>query len=243
MTGELSGRTALITGSSRGIGAAIARALAACGADVVVHGRAPSAQAEKTRQQAAASGHRAVALFADLANPDEVERLVADATRALGSIDILVNNAAVARPLPIEQLTLKDWNEHVATNLTPVFVAMQAVLPGMRARRWGRVINISSIAAQARTVIGPHYAATKAGMLGMTRVYAELVAADGVTVNAIAPALIETDMLAGTAARPDMLPVARFGRPDEVAQAAILLATNGYITGQTLNVNGGLYMG
>jgi 3-oxoacyl-[acyl-carrier protein] reductase len=242
VTGPLSGRAAVVTGSSRGIGAAIAYALAEQGADVVVHGRAPSPHASATVERVASLGARVQALFADLCRAGEAERLIVEAGR-FGAIDILVNNAAIARATPIEELTRADWDEHVATNLTPVFVTMQAVLPGMRARGWGRIINISSTAAQARTVIGPHYAATKAGMLGLTRVYAGLVAADGVTVNAIAPALIETEMIAGTSARPEMLPVGRFGRPDEVAAAAVLLATNGYITGQTINVNGGLYMG
>jgi 3-oxoacyl-[acyl-carrier protein] reductase len=243
VSAALSGRVAVVTGSSRGIGAAIAYALAEHGADLVVHGRAPSRHALETVERITALGRRGRALFADLSRPDETERLIAESGAAYGSIDILVNNAAIARAISIDQLTRADWDEHLATNLTPVFVAMQAVLPAMRARRWGRIINISSTAAQARTVIGPHYAATKAGMLGLTRVYAGLVAADGVTVNAIAPALIETDMIAGTSARPDMLPVQRFGRPEEVAAAAVLLATNGYITGQTINVNGGLYMG
>ena len=243
MERALSGRVAIVTGSTRGIGTAIAKALADAGADVVLHGRRPSSHADAAQRAAAAAGTRVTMLFADLSQRGETERLIREATAAAGPIDILVNNAAIARAVPIEQLTLADWDEHVATNLTPVFVAIQAVLPGMRARRWGRIISISSTAAQARTVIGPHYAATKAGILGMTRVYAGMVAADGVTVNAIAPALIETDMIAGTTARPDMLPVGRFGRPEEVAAAALLLATNGYMTGQTVNVNGGLYMG
>ncbi len=243
VTAALSGRVALVTGSSRGIGAAIAVALAAEGADIVVHGRAPSAHASRTVDGIRALGRRAVAIFADISQTSETKKLIGESVAAFGAIDILVNNAAIARATPVDQLTLADWNEHVATNLTPVFVTIQALLPKMRERRWGRVINVSSIAAQARTVIGPHYAATKAGVLGLTRVYAGLVARDGVTVNAIAPALIETDMIADTPARPDMLPVNRFGRSEEVAAAAVLLATNGYITGQTINVNGGLYMG
>jgi 3-oxoacyl-[acyl-carrier protein] reductase len=154
-----------------------------------------------------------------------------------------VNNAAIARPIPIERITLADWNEHVATNLTATFVATQAVLPGMRERRWGRIINVSSAAAQMGGVIGPHYAATKAGQLGLTHGYAGLLAGEGITVNAIAPALIETDMIANVGrARPDVIPVGRLGTVDDVAAVAVLLATNGYITGQTFNVNGGWYM-
>jgi 3-oxoacyl-[acyl-carrier protein] reductase len=128
-------------------------------------------------------------------------------------------------------------------NLTSCFLTTQAVLPEMRARRWGRIINISSVAAQAGSIVGPHYAAAKAGQLGLTRGYAKLLAPEGITVNAIAPALIATDMVyANPNAKPDLIPVGRFGEVEEVADAAVMLAGNGYITGQTINVNGGWYM-
>jgi 3-oxoacyl-[acyl-carrier protein] reductase len=119
----------------------------------------------------------------------------------------------------------------------------QAVLPGMRARRWGRVINLSSVAAQAGSIVGVHYAAAKAGMLGLTRSYARVLAKEGITVNAIAPALVATEMVASNPiAKPDMIPIGRFGEVEEVADVAVMLAANGYITGQTINVNGGLYL-
>ena len=131
----------------------------------------------------------------------------------------------------------------LAINLKSVFLVTQAVLPKMRAARWGRIINLSSVAAQLGGVVGPHYAASKAGILGLTHSYALLLAKEGITVNAIAPALIETEMVTGNPnARADLIPVGRFGTVDEVADAAVLLATNGYITGQTINVNGGWYM-
>jgi 3-oxoacyl-[acyl-carrier protein] reductase len=239
----LAGRIALVTGSTRGIGRAIALALARNGADIVVHGRTASEDAASADVEIRRLGRRTTSIAADFVRPETAERLVRAAESALGPIDILVNNAAIARPIPIERVTLADWNEHVATNLTATFVATQAVLPGMRERRWGRIINVSSAAAQIGGVIGPHYAATKAGQLGLTHGYAGLLAADGITVNAIAPALIETDMIANVArARPDVIPVGRLGTVDDVAAVAVLLATNGYITGQTFNVNGGWYM-
>ena len=169
--------------------------------------------------------------------------LVETAVNRLGPIDILVNNAGIARPQPIADIGEQDWDEVIAVNLKSCFLVTQAVLPGMRKRRWGRIVNLSSVAAQVGGVVGPHYAASKAGMLGLTRYYASHLAGEGITVNAIAPALIDTDMVAAnpnaTAAR---IPVGRLGHVDEVAQVAVMLAGNGYITGQTLNVNGGWFL-
>jgi 3-oxoacyl-[acyl-carrier protein] reductase len=131
----------------------------------------------------------------------------------------------------------------IAVNLKSAFLLIQRVLPGLRARRWGRIINLSSVAAQTGGVTGPHYAASKAGLLGLTHSYARHLFKEGITVNAIAPALIETDMVtSGLKVNPEIIPVGRFGAPDEVAAVAVLLARNGYITGQTINVNGGWYM-
>ena len=155
----------------------------------------------------------------------------------------MVNNAGIAGPRRLEDLTEDDWDRTIAVNLKSCFLATQAALPGMRARRWGRIINLSSVAAQTGGVVGPHYAASKAGMLGLTRSYAQRLAKEGVTVNAIAPALVETEMVTSNPnASPDRIPVGRYGLPVEVAQAAVMLALNGYITGQTINVNGGWYM-
>jgi 3-oxoacyl-[acyl-carrier protein] reductase len=157
-------------------------------------------------------------------------------------VEILVNNAGIARPQPIEEITERDWNELIATNLTSCFLVSQAALPGMRARRWGRIINVSSVAAQVGGVVGPHCAASKAGMHGLTHFYAQALAKEGITANTVAPALIETEMVtANLNARPDRIPIGRFGRTDECAEVAVMLARNGYITGQTINVNGGWY--
>jgi 3-oxoacyl-[acyl-carrier protein] reductase len=154
-----------------------------------------------------------------------------------------VNNAGIARPQAIEDITEADWDETLTVNLKSCFLMTQAALPGMRSRQWGRIVNISSVAAQIGGVIGPHYAASKAGMLGLTRSYAQRLAKEGITVNAIAPALVETDMVTSNPnARPSLIPVGRFGLPAEVAQIAVMLATNGYVTGQTINMNGGWYM-
>ena len=162
---------------------------------------------------------------------------------ALGAVAILVNNAGIARARAWQEITEADWDETMAVNLKSVFLVTQAVLPNMRAAKWGRIINISSTAAQVGGVIGPHYTASKAGILGLTHSYASLLTKDGITVNAIAPALIETEMIASNPnIRPELIPIGRFGTSEEVAEIAVMLARNAYITGQTMNVNGGLYM-
>ena len=153
------------------------------------------------------------------------------------------HNAGIARPQPVEEIAESDWDELLDVNLKSCFLVTQAVLPGMRARQWGRIVNLSSVAAQVGGVVGPHYAASKAGMLGLTRFYAQRFAKEGITANAIAPALVETEMVTSNLnARPERIPMGRFGAVAEVADVAVMLATNGYITGQTINVNGGWYM-
>jgi len=168
---------------------------------------------------------------------------VATVETKLGPVAILVNNVGITRPQPVGEITEQDWDEIIAVNLKSVFLVTQAVLPKMRAARWGRMVNLSSVAAQTGGVVGPHYAASKAGILGLTHSYANLLAKEGITVNAIAPALIETEMVTGNPnARSDLIPVGRFGTVDEVADVVVMLARNGYVTGQTINVNGGWYM-
>jgi len=190
-----------------------------------------------------AFGRRAVTVGADVSVGREVSKLVKAAERELGPIDILVNNAGITRPQPLEEVTEEDWDDILTVNLKSVFLVTQAVLPSMRAARWGRIINLSSVAAQTGGVVGPHYAASKAGILGLTRSYAHLLAQEGITVNAIAPALIETEMVTSNPkARADLIPVGRFGTVEETAEVALMLAKNGYVTGQTVNVNGGWYM-
>lgn len=239
----LNGRIALVTGASRGIGRAIAIALAKAGADVAVNFRTRSGAAREVQAEAAGGGVRSIAVQADVSVRAEVERLVREVETSLGPIDILVNNAGISRPQKMEEITEEDWDELLSVNLKSCFLVTQAVVPGMRARRWGRIINLSSVAAQTGGVVGAHYASSKAGMLGFTRYCAKYFAAEGITANAIAPALIETEMSAlNPNASPAMIPVGRFGVVDEVAQVAVMLASNGYISGQTINVNGGWYL-
>lgn len=241
--GALTGKIALVTGASRGIGRAAALALARVGAEVAIGFHRRVDEAEGVVREIEALGRRAIAIAADVSNREEIERLVSRVERELGSIDILVNNAGVTRPQAIEAISDADWDDLIAVNLSSVFRVTQRVLPGMRSRRWGRIINLSSVAAQLGGVIGPHYAASKAGILGLTHSYAALLAKEGITANAIAPALIETEMIMGNPrVTPELIPLRRFGNVDEVSDVVVLLATNGYITGQTFNVNGGWYM-
>jgi 3-oxoacyl-[acyl-carrier protein] reductase len=239
---DLNDRVALITGASRGIGAAIAVALAKSGADVAVNYRQRTKDADEVCAQIRALGRRSVPMQADVSQSMAVRDMIARTEEELGSISIVINNAGIARQQRIEDITENDWNEIIDTNLKSTFLVTQAVLPHMRQQQWGRIINVSSVAAQTGGVVGPHYAASKAGMLGLTHSLANLLAKEGITVNAIAPALIETEMVTANAkASPAYIPVGRFGSVDEVASVAVLLASNGYITGQTINVNGGWY--
>jgi 3-oxoacyl-[acyl-carrier protein] reductase len=240
---DLAGRVALVTGGSRGIGRATALALAEAGADVAVNYRSSAAEAQQVCDLVAKLGRRTVKVGADVSVAAEAARLVRAVEAALGPIGVLVNNAGVSRPVTLETLTEEIWDTTIAANLKSVFLVTQAVLPAMRRQRWGRIINISSTAAQTGGIVGPHYAASKAGIHGLTHGYAAWLAPEGITANAVAPALIETDMIRGhSRATADRIPVGRLGRPEEIAQTVVLLARNGYITGQTVNVNGGAYL-
>jgi 3-oxoacyl-[acyl-carrier protein] reductase len=239
----LAGRIALVTGGNRGIGRAIALSLAREGADLAISYRSRATEAAATRSTIEAIGRRCAVIQANVAERADVERLVETIHGELGSVTILVNNAGITRPQPIDAISEDDWHELIAVNLTSAFLVTQRVLPDMRASRWGRIINLSSVAAQLGGVVGPHYAASKAGLIGLTHAYAAMLAKDGITANAIAPALIATEMVTtNPRARADLIPLGRFGDVEEVASAAVLLATNGYMTGQTISVNGGWYM-
>jgi 3-oxoacyl-[acyl-carrier protein] reductase len=239
----MNGRVALITGSSRGIGRAIALAFARAGADVAVNYVKRETEAREVESAILALGRKCACVRADVSRSEDVRRLVAEAEQAVGAADILVNNAGIIRPQAIEDITEPDWDELMAGNLKSCFLVTQAVLPRMRAQKWGRIINLSSVAAQLGGVVGPHYAASKAGLHGLTHYYARHLAKEGITVNTIAPALVLTEMVTSNPnAKPDLIPVGRFGQPDEVADVALMLSGNGYITGQTINVNGGWYM-
>lgn len=243
MSDDLTGKVALVTGASRGIGRAMAIALARVGADVGVNYRTHAEEANQVCGEIESAGRRTISVSADVSIFADVSRLVETVEQQLGQIAILVNNAGVTRPQPLEAITENDWDEILDINLKSMFLVTQAVLPKMRAAQWGRIINLSSVAAQRGGVVGPHYAASKAGILGLTHSYAHLLAKQGITVNAIAPALIETEMVTSNPnARPDLIPVGRFGTVDETSDVAVMLARNGYITGQTINVNGGWYM-
>jgi 3-oxoacyl-[acyl-carrier protein] reductase len=239
---SLHNRVALVTGGGRGIGKAISLALAEEGCDVAVNYVSRKADAEQTAEAIEALGRRALVVHGDVSKGADVKAFVAAVEKQLGPVDVLVNNAGRAAFESIEQMTEASWNDTLQVNLTSVFLATQAVLPGMRARKWGRIINLTSVAAQAGSVMAVHYSAAKAGVIAATKSYARLLAKEGVTVNAISPALIGTEMVASNPhIKPDMIPVGRFGRVEECADVAVLLARNGYITGQTISVNGGMY--
>src|SRR5690348_16092974 len=239
----LSGHVALVTGASRGLGKAIALALAGAGADVAVNYRVQAEAAESVAQSIRALGRKVIVVRGDVSLSADVERVVSTTEKRLGPIGILVNNAGIGRIIPADQVTEEIWNEYLRVNLTSVFLVTQRVLPGMRAAHWGRIINLSSVAAQYGGIIGPHYSASKAGILGLTRCYATQFAREGITCNALAPALIESDMVAGLpkdiASR---IPVGSIGSPEEVGRLAVLLAQSSFITGQTINPNDGMYM-
>ena len=240
-TVDLSGHVALVTGASRGIGRAIALALAEAGTDVAVNYHARVAEAEDVAQQIRALGRRAVTIAADVADGVAVAAMAATIRGSLGPIDLLVNNAGIGPAHGIEDLNEAVFDRTIAVNLKSAFLCIQAVLPAMRAARFGRIVNISSGAARGAGGIGVHYNASKAGMEGLTRGYAARLAAEGITVNAIAPSLIDTEMVAPIRANAARIPVGRMGTAEEVAQAVLLAMGNAYMTGQTIQLNGGLH--
>lgn len=239
---DLNGRVALVTGGSRGIGRAIAIAMAGAGADVAVNYKENKSAADEVVAAITKLGRRAISIGADVSMANEVQSMIATATERLGDIGILVNNAGVARARKIEDVDLALFDEAISVNLRSAFMVTSAVIPAMRRIKWGRLIFISSTAANVGGVVGPHYAASKAGMIGLMHLYASQLVKEGITANVISPALVETDMVrSDLRITPDRIPVGRFGRPEEVAEVAVMLARNGYITGQSINVNGGLY--
>ena len=240
---DLRDRVSLVTGGSRGIGAAVAVALAGAGAEVAVNYRERADAANAVCGKIRKIGKKTIAVQADVSIAVEVKRMVAQVEAQLGAIDILVNNAAIARPRKLEDITEAEWDEVLTVNLKSVFLVTQAVVGGMRQRKWGRIINLSSVAAQTGGAVGAHYAASKAGIIGLTHSCASSLIRDGITVNAIAPALIETDMVTSNPnANPNLIPMGHFGSVEDVAAVAIMLALNDYMTGQTISVNGGWYM-
>jgi 3-oxoacyl-[acyl-carrier protein] reductase len=238
---DLTGRTALVTGASRGIGAAIALSLADAGASIAVNYRERATEADAVARAITAIGRRAVTVPADVSDSAAVASMIRAVVANLGPIDILINNAGVGLIRGIDDLTEADFDQTIAVNLKSVFLCTQAVLPHMRAQRWGRIVNISSGAARGAGGVGPHYNASKAGMEGLTRGYAARLVTQGITVNAVAPSLIETDMVrSGLAASPSRIPLGRFGSSEEVAQVVLVLVGNAYMTGQTVALSGGM---
>ena len=239
---DLNDRIALVTGGSRGIGKAIALTLADAGAAVAVNYRERSDEAEAVAAAIRKNGGRAEVFSADVSDRSAIQGMVRDIEERLGPIDILINNAGIAAIRTIDEITEAEFDRSIAVNLKSVFLCTQAVLPRMRARHWGRIINLSSIGARIGAgSVSVAYGASKAGVEGLTRAYAVRLAQEGVTVNAIAPGLIDTEMGkplldAGVATR---IPVGRAGTGDEIAQAVLLLVRNDFMTGQTVAVNGG----
>jgi 3-oxoacyl-[acyl-carrier protein] reductase len=237
---DLNGHIALVTGGSRGIGAAIATALAGAGAAVAVNYRERAAEADAVVAKINDIGGRAIATAADVSQATNVAKMVDHVASVLGPIDILVNNAGMAIVRGIDDLTESDFDRTIAVNLKSAFLCTQAVLPAMRAKKWGRIVNISSGAARGGGAIGVHYNASKAGMEGLTRGYAARLVKEGITVNAVAPSLIETDMMRGRSDLARNIPLGRLGQPFEVAQAVLMVLGNDYMTGQTIMLNGGM---
>jgi len=250
MVKNLAGRVALVTGGSRGIGRATCLALAARGAAVAVLCRSRIDQAEEVVQQIHTGGERSLAIQADVLDPGAIKRSVQEAVAGLGAVDILVNNLGTLTDGLVADTNDEEWERSLAVNLGSAFRYARECIPAMKERRWGRIVNLSSQAAYTGSSNHAHYAAAKSGLLGLTFSLAKELGAYGITVNAVAPGRIVTDMLLGTMAGREeewirQTPLQRFGRPEEVAGPIAFLASEdaGYITGAVLNVSGGQLMG
>ncbi len=240
---DLTGRHALVTGSTRGIGRAIAETLAECGARVAVTGR----DLERSQAVAAEIGRGALGFAADVGDVASVVKLVADVEAAFGGIDILVNNAGLTRDNLLMRIKDDDWDAVIDANLRGAFVAIRAATRGMMKRRWGRVINITSVVGINGNKGQANYSASKAGLIGLTKSVAQELGSRNILTNAVAPGLIATDMTAAMtlearSAMADQIPLARLGEPMDVARAVAFLASDlaSYITGQVLVVDGGM---
>lgn len=250
LSDKSTGRVALVTGGSRGIGRAACLALAAHGANVAVHYRAQANSAHEIVAQIGDAGCQAFALQADLTDSLATSQLIGQTIAHFGRIDILVNNAGEMTDAAVADLTDDDWDRSLLVNLTAAFRCARACIPGMKERKWGRIINISSQAAYTGSANHAHYAAAKSGLLGFTFSLAKELGTSGITVNVVSPGRITTDMLLERMAGREeewlkQTPLRRIGEPAEVAAAIAFLASEGasYVTGANLHVNGGLTMG
>lgn len=246
---RLEGRTALVTGASRGIGRAIALALAAEGADVAVNYLCNETPAKQLVKDILELGRQAILVRADVSDYLEASRMAQEVSQAFGHLDILVNNAGVTADTTFRKMDQASWHKVLTTNLDGVFNCTKACLDGMLAQQWGRVVSITSVIGQMGNFGQANYAASKAGVTAFTKSLAKEVAAKSITVNAIAPGFISTEMvdIIPEEIRAKLLaqiPMRRFGRPDEVARACVYLCSSDgdYITGSELQINGGLYM-
>lgn len=242
-------RVCLVTGASRGIGRATALRLAEDGHDVVVNFRESSTDAHEVAKLLESMGRRALTVRADVSSEEEVASMVSTALEAMGGLDILVNNAGIYERANLEELTVDQWRRVIDVNLTGAFLCLRAVIPHMKRHGWGRIINVSSQIAHRGTDHGPDYAASKAGLLGLTRAAAIELAPFGITVNAVAPGTIDTDIIRDYTmedrlAKEQSIPAGRIGRPEEVASLISFLASEqaSYITGTTILVTGGGYI-
>jgi len=244
---NLSGRIAIVTGASRGIGRATAKMLAAAGATVVAAARGENARA--TVEDITGAGGQAHLASLDVTDRESIDRLVAETLERSGRIDILVNNAGITRDQLMLRMKREDWDAVLGTNLTALFSCAQAVLRPMVKQRGGRIVSISSVVGQAGNAGQANYAASKAGIIGFSKALALEVASRGITVNVVAPGLIDTDMTRAISQSAhetwaSKIPLGRLGSPEDVAAAVCFLASDAasYITGQVLAVNGGMYM-
>jgi len=246
---ELAGKSAVVTGGSRGIGRAIALRLATQGADICLSYRGNAAAAEETRVAIAALGRRALAVQADVAQPEAADALIKAAIGEFGKVDILVNNAGITRDDLIMRMSIDAWREVLETNLFGAFYAIKAVTRPMLKARGGRIINITSVSGQAGQMGQANYSSAKAGLIGLTKATARELASRGITVNAVAPGFVLTELTQDLPAElldeiTKRTPLGRFGTPEEIASAVAFLASDdaAYITGQVLAVDGGLVM-
>jgi len=244
----MTNRTAVVTGASRGIGRAIALALARAGARIVVASNEPENN-EKVAEEVRALGVEALPVFVDMASAESVQEAFSAALKQWGRVDILINNAGITKDGLAVRMKAEDWDLVLSVNLRGAFLAAKLALPGMMRERWGRVVNIASVVGQSGNPGQANYVSSKAGIIGLTKALAQEVGSRNITVNAVAPGFIETDMTAGLPAevRERMLagiPLGRPGQPEDVAAAVAFLASDqaAYITGAVLNVNGGMYM-